>query len=172
MDSDCNHEAETCVVCGDEVVRPLRMTRTVEEDECYPNGCGCTNAIYDITMKEAKTYLGKHRGKPKDEFSFEFVNELWLKRAIHAGLLHGAIYGTGDYYFDLYELDKLRENIIAYGGADPLNKGDARKIVCDSVNNIGTFEPAFNDEYGRHFYEVILRNADVTIVKKPIIPCL
>lgn len=110
MISDNMLEIESGVVCGEEFINANNVRNYNYAD---------VNEVYDISINEAVNYLGCKRGKTG---GFEFINRLWLKRAVHAGLLHGAIYKTGDYYFSLYELGKLRDNINFYGGIDPLDK--------------------------------------------------
>ncbi|MBQ8950763.1 MAG: hypothetical protein IJ065_06300 [Eubacterium sp.] len=144
-------KAASGVLCGDK----FQQTCVCDDDEdkkCY----GAVDEVYDIEMGDAISYLGRPRGKkPRDE-GFAFVNRLWLKRAIHAGLLHGCIYETGKYYFSLNELDKLRKNILAYDGIDPLDE----MAVADYVfrNGEGKVEiplPNNADDYDKRFHDIL-----------------
>ena len=143
-DNGYRFKAVSGVLCGDKFQHTC-VCDEGEDEKCY----GAVDEVYDVDMDDAISYLGITRGKPHDE-GFAFINKLWLKRAIHAGLLHGCIYETGNYFFSLYELDKLRENILAYDGIDPLNK----TVVADyTANHVAV--PKCRDDYGVRFFECV-----------------
>jgi len=98
------------IVCGNE----LKHLATLSSMPSPENA----SDIYDMSIVDAEDYLGSNHFNLE---GFPFVNRLWLKRCIHAGLLHGVMYDRGDYFFSMNELNKLRENIIICGGTDPLD---------------------------------------------------
>ena len=64
--------------------------------------------VYDVSMSEAIIFLRKPYNT--------FISSLWLKRCIHAGILHGAVFEqSNDYFFSMTELDQLYKTITEKG---------------------------------------------------------
>jgi hypothetical protein len=152
-------ETESCIVCGNEVFRPQRTERE-NSDGCF-RLYNDADDIFDISMSEAISFL-----------AFPFLssiavnNTLWLKRAVHAGYLHCAVHNTkGGYYFSLNELEKFRDNILAFGGIDPLDKNGIRQYAQNTLlnlvlkdvleSNAKIFKPAFEDDYSKRFFDIM-----------------
>lgn len=126
--------AQSGVLCGSKI-EPLILCFDDEDEseKIY----GTVDEIYDISIDEARSYLGLSRHQQSDK-GFDFVSKLWIKRAVHAGLLHAAfgnIHCTDDYFFSLQELDKLRKNMklyhkdaSEYNFVDPLNEDDVHEF--------------------------------------------
>lgn len=64
--------------------------------------------VYDISMDEAIVYLRRN--------FHSFVCSFWLKKCIHAGILHGAVFEpSGDYFFSIKEIEQLHKIIDEKG---------------------------------------------------------
>ena len=131
---------ENCLVCGNSVIT---------ERDGYSN----VIVIYDIDMSEAVQYIKETiRDKAvhiNNSIDFSFVNSIWLKRAIHVGILYGALYHTGGYHFSLYEIDRLIENLLAYN-IDPLDKEKVKLLIQNHS------APAFNDRFSKRFFHIMM----------------
>ena len=124
--------AQSGILCGNKIESLIPCFDDEDENEKI---YGTVDEIYDISIDEAWSYLGLSKHQKPDE-GFNFVSKLWIKRAVHAGLLHAAfgnIHCTDDYFFSLQELDKLRKNMKlyrkdAYNFVDPLNEDDVHEF--------------------------------------------
>ena len=156
----CLLETESSIVCGNEVFKPQRTER--ENSDGHFRLYNDVDEIFDISTGEAICFL-----------ALPFLggiavnNTLWLKRAVHAGYLHGAVHNTKDgYYFSLNELEKFRDNILAFGGIDPLSKDKIKQYAQNTLlnlvlkdalkNNAKIFKPAFEDDYSKRFFDIML----------------
>ena len=160
-------ETESCIVCGNEVFRPQRTERE-DSDGCF-RLYNDADDIFDISMSEAISFLALPflSSIAANILSGIAVNNtLWLKRAVHAGYLHCAVHNTKDgYYFSLNELEKFRDNILAFGGIDPLDKDEIRQYAQNTLlnlvlkdalkSNAKIFKPAFEDDYSKRFFDIM-----------------